>query len=346
MPPCSVHAVGQPGVDAEVHAVPGLGLLAEVAGERRVVVGGHTELRRVQVVEPADHVAAAVGQPRIDRRRDAVGIEVGRACWPGCRSPRSCRTSGGSSRRRCRARGISSCCTLVENSALHGRLPQPKRVSSLNAGIDDSAPKLAGPAPHSAVGRHAQQVAVHDVVAATRVAHGVERMSFHDRCRLRGDAGRVADRRGRHHVPAQVHLQRRLAVAEEVVGGGDARRDVLEVVPRDRVEVVVAGRLVERRAERLLRVAADVLVVAQAQVQREPLDRPAVLDEEADLADHLRARAAFDRRVLRELRRHAVGEAVEQRRRVGLRRAARQRPRVGGAHLERVRAGDVRHRRR
>ena len=44
-------------------------------------------------------------------------------------------------------RGISSWVMLVENSAFHGRLPQPKRVSGLKPCTDESWPKLAGPAP-------------------------------------------------------------------------------------------------------------------------------------------------------------------------------------------------------
>src|SRR5262245_48482370 len=46
-------------------------------------------------------------------------------------------------------RGISSCCTLVENSQLYGRLPQPKRVSRLNCAMDVSVPNGCRYAEHS-----------------------------------------------------------------------------------------------------------------------------------------------------------------------------------------------------
>ena len=112
------------------------------------------------------------------------------------------------------------------------------------------------------------------------------RMSFHARFACVVMPAGLPIGVDRQHVPAEVDLQRRLAVAEQVVGR-PATRGVtsLKLLPVTAANVVVAGRLVERRAERLLRVAADELVVAQPQVQREPVDRPAVLDEEADLAD-------------------------------------------------------------
>ena len=70
-------AAAQARVDRDVDAVPVLNLLAVVAGQRVVVVLRQAHLRRADVVEPADRVAAAVGQPRIGRRRDAERVEVG-----------------------------------------------------------------------------------------------------------------------------------------------------------------------------------------------------------------------------------------------------------------------------
>src|SRR6187401_2694379 len=46
-------------------------------------------------------------------------------------------------------RGASSCWTLVENSQLYGRLPQPKHVSSLNCAIELNVPNGLMYAEHS-----------------------------------------------------------------------------------------------------------------------------------------------------------------------------------------------------
>ena len=88
-------------IGTEVHAVPVLGLLAEVAGKRRIG-RALTRLRRIDVVEPVDPIAAAVGQPGC---RAVPSRCTGRSrppSAPGSGSPGSCRTSAGSSRRRCR----------------------------------------------------------------------------------------------------------------------------------------------------------------------------------------------------------------------------------------------------
>src|SRR6185312_110770 len=52
---------------------------AVVAREREVVVLRQADLRRIDVIETAHGIAAAVRQARVGRRRDAEGIEVGGA---------------------------------------------------------------------------------------------------------------------------------------------------------------------------------------------------------------------------------------------------------------------------
>ena len=70
---------GQPALEAgravDVHAVESLVLGAVVVGVGQVVVG-HAEQRRVDVVQIRDGVAAAAGQPRVNRRDDAELPEV------------------------------------------------------------------------------------------------------------------------------------------------------------------------------------------------------------------------------------------------------------------------------
>src|SRR6185503_1820790 len=62
-------------VGAEINAVPVLGLLAEVSLKRRVR-GAGAHLGRLDVVQSDDDVPAATGQPGVERRGHAIGIEV------------------------------------------------------------------------------------------------------------------------------------------------------------------------------------------------------------------------------------------------------------------------------
>ena len=70
-------AIGQACRHRQVDAVPVLDALAVVVGKGHVVV--HLpDLGWIEIVEVADLVTAAVRQPRIERRRDAVVIVIAR----------------------------------------------------------------------------------------------------------------------------------------------------------------------------------------------------------------------------------------------------------------------------
>ena len=91
-------ALLQPRVHREVHAIPVLGLLAEVVRERRVVRLPRPR-RRVEIVEAIDGVSATVREPRSIGATTLYGSKsadvVRRLASPG-----SCRTSAGSTPRR------------------------------------------------------------------------------------------------------------------------------------------------------------------------------------------------------------------------------------------------------
>ena len=141
------------------------------------------------------------------------------------------------------------------------------------------------------------------------------------------------------HVAARAELQRRPGVAEQVVGQAEARRDVEPVGQvRDLVEVPV-----RHPASRRRRVRVDLAVEpfqANARAERQPVERPRVLGEQADVA--VEAVAVDERR---------IGDPDL----LGNARAVVLAPDVGvvdpgpgfgpeavlDAHLEVVRAGDV-----
>ena len=70
------HACPRAHVQVHVDALPPLDLLAVVARPRDEVVRRTAEARRLEIVETRHRVAAAAGQPRINRHRDAELIEV------------------------------------------------------------------------------------------------------------------------------------------------------------------------------------------------------------------------------------------------------------------------------
>ena len=274
--------VAQPRIRVEVEAVEHLALAAEVVGRRHVGVD-LAELVRIDVAEAAERLAA-VGQPRIDRHRDAVGGEVGRGHRAVLRDGEVACTTGGSSRRRRRGPLTTSCCTLGrelpvvrpgvpagENRRViggrAGDLRPEAEVGDLPAGVDAAGRGRA-------LGQRVDQVAVRGEVAV-----GVGPGPGH----ARDDPVAGRDALGRiesQPVLADVRLDGRLAVAEDVVGAAHARREVLELV-----EVLLRDREVPVRHQRpgseVVFVPAGVVVVEpQAGIDREPVDGPAVLDEE------------------------------------------------------------------
>ena len=78
MPPWNVRPLRRPRADVDQHAVVAAGTVSPKFAGVGDVVAGLAELRRGDVVETADRVAAAARQPRIGRRGDAERREVGR----------------------------------------------------------------------------------------------------------------------------------------------------------------------------------------------------------------------------------------------------------------------------
>src|SRR4030095_1051475 len=85
------------------------------------------------------------------------------------------------------------------------------------------------------------------------------------------------------HVAAQTRLDRRLAVAEEVVGYAEPRRQVLVFVPGRIGEGDVTIRQQPGGAEMERGEPVVEVVEAGTQVQRQPFDRTSVLRGEAEL---------------------------------------------------------------
>ena len=146
------------------------------------------------------------------------------------------------------------------------------------------------------------------------------------------------------HVAGDARLHRRPAGAEEVVRDADSGADVLPVVRFETCEM--CGWIPQAGGQILIEHPLPVPVVADAGVDRRPLDRPVILRVQADVAlqgfalvaaraqgDRLRARRRPARRVQRADRhRQVAGELFDRSARTFTERAA---------ELEGVRAGDV-----
>ncbi len=133
---------------------------------------------------------------------------------------------------------FSSCCAATASSQLYGRLPQPYRASSCTAAAGRSTLVV-----EVRVHAHGGVAGVHLVVDAGlrrplggvsgQVAVGDEVAVVVDPVPRRRELDVVGTLRGQaaerlpEHVLAVVHLQRRAAVAEQVVGRGNLRRPVL-----------------------------------------------------------------------------------------------------------------------
>ena len=137
----------------------------------------------------------------------------------------------------------------------------------------------------------------------------------------------------------EADLQRRLAVAEDVIRGAHARRDV--VVAGDAVGAREAG-AGEKGARRLCdrREPAPRMIVAQRALQREPIERPLILREEGH---HRRARVVeVGIRVLGDRDRHAAREGVQKVLRIHVQLAVVAPPVALVPELHAVRPGDIR----
>ena len=108
-----------------------------------------------------------------------------------------------------------------------------------------------------------------------------------------------AERRGGFEVAAGIDLHRRLAVAEQVVGHSQARREVVESGDAFGLRIDDANRREPGRADALLEEVAPRVVVAQRALQRHPSARPLLLCVERGVADAVVAIERHQR--LREL---------------------------------------------
>ena len=191
---------------------------------------------------------------------------------------------------------MSSCCTDAPNCQSCGRTPHPPRMSGLivvELGLALPKFRLLPPSGGALIAagrqvvlrRRAAQIAIDDEVAvavgpAPRRVGGPARPDPGDDTRRR-IVGAVDDVAGRGlEILAAVDLQRRLAVAEQVVGDAESRRDVVvaadahRALERDRLRVEARR---ARRAVAFRRRPAPRAVVADAALQRQAADRPLVL---------------------------------------------------------------------
>ncbi len=216
-------AAPQPGVHVQVHAVVSFdAALAEVLGEGDVIVD-LPELRRLHVVDALHDVAAAVRQARIERGREVEPVEVGRAdgAVVGHRLVAPAPPDVRDLERRARRDLLLN--ARAEVPAVLANVPAVEHLGVVRRGDGVLAEVLVGPGPALAVGRRVHQVAVGRVIASARVAGREGEIAP-----IAGGAGRHAVRRllqqairavrvvgGR--IPPHAELERRLAVAEQVV---------------------------------------------------------------------------------------------------------------------------------
>ena len=226
-------AAPQPRVHVEVHAVVGFdAALAEVLGEGDVVVD-LPELRGLHVVDPLHDVAAAVRQARIERGREVELIEVRRAdgAVVGDRLVAPAPPDVGDLQR-CARRDLLLDAG-AEIPAVLPNVPAVEHLGVVGRGDDVLAEVLVGPGPALAVGRRVHQVAVGCEVASPRVADREGEIvpiavgAGGDAVRRLLEPAVRAVRVVGGRIPPQAELERRLAVAKQVVRRAEPRVDVL-----------------------------------------------------------------------------------------------------------------------
>ena len=250
---------------ADVDAVEHLGLRAFRGANDQVVEAAGAAL--VDVVGAADLIAAAAGQPRIAWRVHAVlgVVGLGDEQVVGHRLvavPRAEIADG----------QPESGHHLVLDDRRDLLVPRPDvpafgHVLRVTGGDDGRAEVPVQVRSALAVVERVGEIAVWNPVA---VAIGPAAIGVRDE-----RVGRVGELRqlGRMvvHVAAERKLEGGLPVAEQIVGGADARAEILPV------RHVVHGREIDRPEEaaarsRLRRVVGIQPVVADAEVEREPVD--------------------------------------------------------------------------
>ena len=297
------HARPRPRVNREVEPAVHLGFLAEVARHGHEIVGRHAELRRADVEQPGQHIAAAAGEPRVGRRRDAVLIVVGcahGAVLDGREVAEPGPPVSGFDRH------------ARQDLLLHarGELPVVEAVAGQRVPVVGPAGDGASEVgiPHRAalaVPCRVRQVAIrHEVAVAViprPVDPGDERPDGRRGCAIEG----AAVLRGQ--IVVEAGLQRGPPVPEDVDGEAGPRR---EVVPRRagrlRGDDVAIGRKGARADDHLGILDAEE-GVPQAAAHGEPVCGPAVLDEQSVIGVQVRLQQPRRRKQPYPVR-HAVPE--------------------------------------
>ncbi len=335
----------RPRVRVDVDAVEALILVAEVVSRRDVVVG-QAEQRRVDVVQWANRLTAAAGQPRVGRRRHVERAEVGRRHREVIRGDEALEPAADVAHFDRDAR---------QDFLLHRDTERPvgrPRAPALEDGRVDRVAEHAlaevrvrERAAHVSA-RRAQvlRVGIQEVAVGREVAVVVGPVSRDVRDDARRRVGDAVIRRGdrRLEILADVALDRRLAVPEHVPRRGHARREILVAVDAGRLGIDERRRQERRRAFLLFRRPAPGAVEAHAALQRDAVDRPLSLREQRIVAHPEIVLEVVDEH--RQLVRDAVVEAVAQRVRSAVGRADVAELAALIADLQAVRAVHERHR--
>ena len=237
---------------------------------------------RIDVVEPADHLPAAARQPRIARHRDAVGHEVlgahGRILGHLQVAERPVEVPDAE---RHAVREL----VLQADVAFPVVLPLVPAVEVVGVEVP-AEPELSETALIDGaafpVRRGAPQVAIGKVVFVQIVPVSERAV---DRRPLRVSLGR--DARGvPEHVPAQRRLEGRPPVAGQIPGHAQPRADVMPIR-----QVGLLGEAYLREEEpggpRRRRSVRVEVVVAHAEVQRDPVECPLILREYPQVRPHV-----------------------------------------------------------
>ena len=217
-------------------------------------------------------------------------------------------------------------------------------MSGIDRVAEDRRAEIAVPirAARVAAGRtQVLRVGVEQVAIRDEVAVGVGPGACHV---LRDARGRVREpvvrrRRGRIQILPKRALERRLAVAEEIVGGGHAWREVVIGVDDRRFLERERRRQEALGTHTLRRRPAPRTVVPQRALEREAVDRPLLLHEEGVVPHPQLLLEVVDE--LRQLVGHAVVDAVLQVVATAIGQVQHAQHGAGVAELEAPRSGDV-----
>ena len=271
------------------------------------------ELRRADVVEAADRLTVAAGQPEIRRRGDAILREIrrrhggifgdGEVAVPG---PEIGDIQGNRL-----VQFVLECRTRLP---VVPPMPPPgqdvvcvtdrRRIVPAEIQVVDL--------PALAVRERVGQIAIGNIVLPARVAGRIQTVVPRPAGRVDRGVDRVQRRRDIDRLPgdiaADVHLECRLAIAEQIVGGTEPGIDVAPTRQASHLREIArrnerAGRQVGRGRVRV------EIIVAQAEVEGQAPDGPLILSEQAQ-AGFQPLLLLLRRCILNERQRRAAQERV------------------------------------